>query len=387
MAIANQEGGLSVPRARWPSMIETFEELSSSSGNGVPSPQNLGHILPKTTHERQQVSATDRSLDNDAHLPEKVVAHHLGEVGDRELPLEKTVLYLAYGSNLCSETFRGRRGIKPLSQINVIVPDLRLTFDLPGVPYIEPCFAATRFHDSTGEKEGSDKVEYNGLNGTTISVHSPLISGGTPGCNSNIPLVGVVYEVTLSDYARIIATEGGGRGYEDKVVDCYPFPESYDAADPIPELPITRPFKAHTLMSPIQVASVGTRKSTFISNFGHLVRPNAQPSARYLNLIETGAAEHDFPMAYRKHLSMVQPYRITSLRQRIGKAVFLGTWGPLMLLVMGLSRSMADIDGRSPGWLLSLGDYLFFGMWQSYDNVFSRIFGEGEKATDHDDTR
>jgi hypothetical protein len=39
------------------------------------------------------------------------------------------MLYLAYGSNLSNETFRGNRGIKPLSQVNVQVPSLRLTLD------------------------------------------------------------------------------------------------------------------------------------------------------------------------------------------------------------------------------------------------------------------
>lgn len=56
----------------------------------------------------------------------------------------KTILYLAYGSNLCAETFLGRRGIRPVSQINVSAPAFDLSFDLPGIPYNEPCFANTR---------------------------------------------------------------------------------------------------------------------------------------------------------------------------------------------------------------------------------------------------
>ena len=58
---------------------------------------------------------------------------------------EKTVLYLAYGSNLSAETFKGNRGIRPLSAVNVHVPSLNLTFDLAGIPYIEPCFANTQY--------------------------------------------------------------------------------------------------------------------------------------------------------------------------------------------------------------------------------------------------
>jgi hypothetical protein len=59
----------------------------------------------------------------------------------------KTVLYLAYGSNLSAEVFRGRRGIEPISQVNVYAPELRLTFDLAGIPYLEPCFAGTQYRN------------------------------------------------------------------------------------------------------------------------------------------------------------------------------------------------------------------------------------------------
>jgi hypothetical protein len=58
-----------------------------------------------------------------------------------------TYLYLAYGSNLSYETFQKGRGVKPLAQLNVQVPDLRLTFDLPGIPYAEPCFANSGTRD------------------------------------------------------------------------------------------------------------------------------------------------------------------------------------------------------------------------------------------------
>ena len=81
------------------------------------------------------------------------------------LPLEKqpgTVLYLAYGSNLCAETFQGKRGIKPLAAVNVVVPSLQMTFDLPGIPYAEPCFANTRYRnaDELDAPESPSSVPY-----------------------------------------------------------------------------------------------------------------------------------------------------------------------------------------------------------------------------------
>ena len=33
---------------------------------------------------------------------------------------EKTVLYLAYGSNMAASTFQGNRGVRPLSAVNVV---------------------------------------------------------------------------------------------------------------------------------------------------------------------------------------------------------------------------------------------------------------------------
>ncbi|OJI86878.1 hypothetical protein ASPTUDRAFT_27874 [Aspergillus tubingensis CBS 134.48] len=396
MATVNrdEEGGHSIPRTRRSSMIETYErlgEISPLTGHTHPSQQDTGHFLPETTPERRQVSTTDRSLEKDADLADKVTTHHFEEIGDGNPPPDETVLYLAYGSNLCSETFLGRRGIKPLSQINVVVPDLWLTFDLPGIPYLEPCFAATRLRKPPAQEKD------NALDGNaTTEEASRLLHKDDPDYNPSMPLVGVVYEVTLTDYARIIATEGGGRGYEDKVVDCYPFPKAYNPTDPLPERPSTKPFKAHTLLSPAvaedlleattQDQALTSRKQCgFVSRFSPLIRPNpfyAQPSARYLNLISMGAAEHDFPVAYRTYLAGIQPYRITTLRQKVGKVLFAGVWMTPVLLVLLLQRISAGSDGRSPPWLVRLADAVFFAMWQSYDNVFRGVFGDGERTID-----
>lgn len=87
---------------------------------------------------------------------------------------EKTVLYLAYGSNLSAEVFRGRRGIKPISQVNVYAPELSLTFDLAGIPYFEPCFAGTQYRNpplamkmitvGTTPRDGTENLQ----NGDTV---------------------------------------------------------------------------------------------------------------------------------------------------------------------------------------------------------------------------
>ncbi|KAL4972579.1 hypothetical protein BDW66DRAFT_143937 [Aspergillus desertorum] len=325
--------------------------------------------IPETTPNRQQASNSVQSVDQDGYLPGRL--SHIHEGGDdSSLCDQDSVLYLAYGSNLASQTFLGVRGIKPLSQLNVIVPDLRLTFDLPGIPYIEPCFAGTHFRDVSAADDEEDEEKRALLNAPDTD--QERYKG---------PLIGVVYEVTLSDYAKIIATEGGGHGYKDIVVTCYPFPNGYDPAHPIPERPKTQPLKAHTLLSPTGMQELlqlqGKSKSRISRNARY-----TQPSARYLNLITTGAAEHNLPLVYRAYLDQLQPYRITSLRQKIGMVVFLFMWGPWLLLSLGLSRSCARPDGRSPEWVGRLSDLVTVGIWSSYDNVFVHIFGDGERTVE-----
>ncbi|PLN78732.1 hypothetical protein BDW42DRAFT_174249 [Aspergillus taichungensis] len=345
----------------------------------LPADSEISH-LPETTAQRQQASVAKQSLENDDHLPEHLpekLAHQHDDALLQEP--QETVLYLAYGSNLNSKTFLGRRGIKPLSQINVIVPELRLTFDMPGLPYIEPCFAATQFRDPTPKHESSAAD-------TPLIAHDDADDDDPNPYNPNKPLVGVAYEVTLTDYARIIATEGGGSGYKDVVVDCHPFPEPYRPDDPIPDIPTTPSFKAHTLLSPSNSATASRAKSPARSR--PITRPElgyAQPSARYLGLITNGAAEHDLPASYRRYLARLPPYRAATVRQKIGRAVFVAVWAPLFLPILILKQVFAGPDGRSPAWLVGYERLVLPSMWWSYDHVFFRIFGDGERSVDEVD--
>ncbi|KAF2441235.1 hypothetical protein P171DRAFT_434909 [Karstenula rhodostoma CBS 690.94] len=291
----------------------------------------------QTSQERRDASLIEPSFDAKALSLSDIQA--ASEKG-------KTVLYLAYGSNLCKETFREKRGIKPRSQINVLVPSLRLTFDLPGVPYIEPCFgnSAMRDPDAMGSED----------------YHKDRWKKG---------LVGCVYEVTPSDYAHIIATEGGGTGYRDVLVDCYPLSDS----DTVPEKPTTQRFVAHTLFAPPDKSHARPDPSY------------AQPSARYLNLITTGAAELALPREYRAYLNEIRTYTITTKRQQMGKVLFVSTWWPFLQLLFALNTQFQDDKGRSPPWLAQLATLLFMGVWRSYDGAFKKAFGDGER-TEGDET-
>ncbi|KAJ5373009.1 hypothetical protein N7517_005015 [Penicillium concentricum] len=376
--------------------------------------------IPRTNVERRRSSCVAASLDQDETLPEKISKQQEHGIGVSEtVASDETVLYLAYGSNLASKTFRGMRGIKPLSQISVLVPELRLTFDLPGVPYAEPCFAGTQYRDvsppadetelqdddSEFQDDETDLLDSEHLSEKAVLITRTQEVEVVSSCDKrqwHKPLVGVVYEVTLADYAKIIATEGGGRGYRDRVIDCHPFHHSYDPSDPVPDYPSTPAFKARTLLSPAadnarlllqsqkgDVAPLpsGPKLSWWYTVCLHF-RPDpnyAQPSARYLGLIKTGAAEHGLPVSYQEYLAQIKPYRIATTKQKIGKVIFLVLWAPSLILTMSFSRICAGPDGRSPPWLVALANTVFSGMWASYDCFFARIFGDGERVLD--DTR
>lgn len=299
--------------------------------------------IAQTSQARLDASLTDAPVD-----VQELVAQRPLATQDKA----KTVLYLAYGSNLCNETFRGVRGIRPLSQVNVLVPSLRLTFDLPGIPYKEPCFANTALRMPNGTQDYHKDRWHKGL-------------------------VGVVYEVTLADYAHIIATEGGGSAYHDILVDCFVLPPG----DTVPSTPTSKAFKAHTLFAPAQDKDGQSRTND------RLVRPDpsyAQPSARYLKLITDGAAECELPSEYQDYLHAIRPYTITSAKQETGKNIFLAIWMPFITLVFALGRKFQDNKGRSPWWVARLSSMVFAAIWLSYDSVFKPTFGDGERTVGDD---
>lgn len=257
------------------------------------------------------------------------------------------MLYLAYGSNLNRATFEGRRGIKPISATIVCVPELRLEFNLPGIAYLEPRFANVRFV--------TEKPE--GMKATVLLPRG--YRDGQEDDDPEPPLVGVVYEVTPTDFATIIATEGGGASYQDVLVDCFPISSS-------PSPSSAEPLRAHTLLAPRSATRQGS----------------AQASARYLGLIAAGAAQHNLPLSYRNHIARYRPYQTTSVGQSIGRVFFMGLWLPVVFCVFGLSRVVQGPGGRAPAWAAGLTKTLFATMWWTYDRGFKQVFGDGESTVD-----
>ncbi|KAF7959349.1 hypothetical protein EAE96_000969 [Botrytis aclada] len=260
----------------------------------------------------------------------------------------KTVLYLAYGSNLSAETFKGKRGIKPLSAVNVHVPTIDLTFDLCGIPYTEPCFTNCQY-----KKDQSNSPR-------TKDYHKTRWHKG---------LVGVVYEVSREDYRTIIATEGGGSAYKQEIVECFVLPKDSKTVDPNPS---SIPFQAYTLLCPFNSKDAN-----------RIARPDpnyAQPSARYLKLIIDGAEEHNLPEEYVNYLHGIRSYTVTTMRQKTAQIIIMTFIVPVVMALFGLGKIFADKNGKHPDWLANAMRTLFRFVWVAYDRILKDTFGDGERT-------
>ncbi|KAF6804305.1 gliotoxin biosynthesis protein [Colletotrichum sojae] len=305
-----------------------------------------------------------------------------------------TVLYLAYGSNLSAETFLGARGIRPVSQVNVSAPSLRLVFDLPGLPYREPCFANTA--PRKVPKIPDEPPKFPPIPpppGVTVTGNSS--NGGSNGWDKG--LYGVVYEVTAQDYATIIATERGSSPYADILVPCIPLPARVTVPEK-PPIDIPRPFLAHTLYAPsvpdipddddnTSSPTSSQTSSDKIKWYHRLLLPPrrpdpsyAQPSPRYLKLITDGAAEHELPEDYQVYLRSLQPYVPKTTGQKIARALLTVTFMPIMMLYFAVGKALAGRDGKLPGWVDTALAVVFNLLWIVYDSVLKRVFGDGERT-------
>lgn len=400
--------------------------------------------IPHTSAERIALATPDVELEQPVlaskYLAQQEQARLLTEKTpfpstlstDAPTTTEPTVLYLAYGSNMAAATFEGTRGIKPLSCVTVSAPTLQLTFDLPGIPYREPCFANTAFRKPPkSPPKVPDIPDVPPIpappgppgpptNPPPVSVVAPkskfeIDSHGDPIWDG--PLYGVVYEVTRDDYAKIIATEGGGASYQDVLVPCLVVAPRMGVPEK-PDIPVPpRPFLAHTLFAPQVPAdrkaiagetdddddnddgddndgddgdnwfsrrwrTLVKRLVRFASVFGRPDPGYAQPSKRYLGLLTTGAADHELPQAYQDWLASLQPYTITSRRQTVGSNLLLIAALPFLLVILGvnwLPQKKGSTGRMSPTMVIVMGT-IFRSVWWVYDHVFDPVFGDGERT-------
>lgn len=176
------------------------------------------------------------------------------------------VFYFAYGANMNSAVFEGRRGIKPRSKEPAVALDTRLCFTALGAPPFEPAFASVE----------------------------PLVGAH---CH------GVLYEISPWDWLRVCASEGVPFGYQIVPIRTQPYlavsaasagagPRRLDLASGDPE---EETVEARTLRF------VQPQQALF--NWPLLEPPGLlTPSTRYMTLLRQGAAEAGLAQVWRDKL-------------------------------------------------------------------------------------
>ncbi|KAF9958224.1 hypothetical protein BGZ72_000687 [Mortierella alpina] len=242
---------------------------------------------------------------------------------------QDSVWYLAYGSNMDPKVLTGRRKIQPLDSRPVIVPDYWLSFDINGIPFVEPCFASilridsARLHDKAYAREVHTRTQY-GREFLWDENHPDHPKRSFPPT-----LQGVAHKITLDDWQRVIQTEGGWghdvpTGYNQIKVDC-------------------------RIMGTDEHISAHVLEARPLSIMSH-----CQPSARYKSLLTAGAAHHNLDPAYQDYLARIVPYECTGVRSKLGRVLFMGVNAPILMMFTILfwknKRKSKEESQRPPYW-------------------------------------
>jgi hypothetical protein len=171
--------------------------------------------------------------------------------------------------------------------------------------------------------------------------------------------MGIAYLLTSAEYERLLQSEGGRDG-------------GYKELDI--EVVALEDLTAEVIMC----KSLGTRTPR--------ENPNPMPSARYVLLLRTGAAEHKFPEYYQTYLDDLPFYSISSLKTEIGRILFLMLWLPVILFVFAMMMRKGKL-GQVPGWVKRLQIWAFTNMWRMHDNFFSPVFGPGDVVPEKKESR
>ncbi|EGE04731.1 gliotoxin biosynthesis protein GliK [Trichophyton equinum CBS 127.97] len=252
-----------------------------------------------------------------------------------EAAKERLVWYLAYGSNLSAKTFREDRGMTPRAAVAVRVAGWRLAMSSAGFPYREPCYASI-----TEYKPATEKAVDNGVDDDEV-------------------LCGTAYLITWAQWIEIIGSEGGGIAYDEALV----------AAQPV--------HPAHRQRWGDQI-----RVLTLVSTMERW--PEARPTERYLGLILDGAQAANFPSSYIERIRQKYPcYQPPSTAwERMGAALFLAFWTPVMSLLSTLTHSTARTgpgkDGHVPPAVRALVRFAMLAMWWLHDTIWAGIWGRGD---------
>lgn len=177
-------------------------------------------------------------------------------------------MYFAYGANMNSAVFEGRRGVKPLSKVPVVALDTRLCFTALGLLPFEPAFASVE--PSVGAE-----------------------------CH------GVLYEISSSDWLRVRASElsieGVSVGYQVVPVRTQPYLATAASAGAEPRRPNLATSGGLEVVEALTLRFVQPQQALF--NWPLLEASGLlTPSSRYMKLLRQGAAEAGLAQAWRDKL-------------------------------------------------------------------------------------
>ncbi|KAF9157270.1 hypothetical protein BGX21_005143 [Mortierella sp. AD011] len=286
-----------------------------------------------------------------------VAAEPLASLPDTDTP---TIWYLAYGSNMNPKVFTGRRKIQPIESKNVIVPDYWLSFDIGGIPYIEPCFASilkinhARLHDYNYALEVHDKTRFGQeFNWDETHPEHPM--------RSYPPILqGVAHKITLREWQLVIQSEGGWghdvpTGYNQIKVSC-------------------------TVAGTKETISAHVLEARPLS-----VKSQCQPSLRYKNLLTEGAAHHNIDLAYQQYLARIVPYECVGFAPKAGRALTIFFSSPMLVFfLLVVTRNMgrsADRQIAPPFWAAWCSDKFSRFSGTIHDYFTSQIFGSGRHSS------
>ncbi|OTA66115.1 hypothetical protein K449DRAFT_431589 [Hypoxylon sp. EC38] len=253
----------------------------------------------------------------------------------RTLPIpSENIWYLAYGSNLSSSKFVHDRGITPLDTAVVSVPNFTLSMESAGVPYQEPSFASIRPLNNNADLKKKE-------------------------------LLGTAYLVTPQQYSHIIASEGGGIAYKEVLVEIDPVGKTSEIEAPNED-------------------NLGDGHKTARTLVSVMVRqPAPRPSRRYMDLIIDGASESNYPTDYQNYLKALPSYQKPARGSaRIGAALFLSIWVPIMMLMERITKMAiswhGDEAGNAPHFVIWLVRVTVMSMWWYHDHIHAPLWGRGD---------
>ncbi|KAL9084058.1 MAG: hypothetical protein Q9165_008259 [Trypethelium subeluteriae] len=188
-----------------------------------------------------------------------------------------------------------------------------------------------------------------------MSSEPSCISRKAPESDRKPPdILGVAYRITRAQYTKVIASEGGGIAYKDVELQAVPV-EDKDRAKTGDELTV------RTLVAKLERS------------------PWPRPSQRYMDIITTGALEAQMPQDYQRYLEAIGVYQGPhKAKTRIGAAIFLALFGPVMQAMEMLTKSSIKPNGYAPRLVIWLVRWTVVMIWVLHDTIFAPIFGRGD---------